>query len=166
MLKKTICISVILLLAACGSDDESNAIQGLENVTDVSGHYSMITSALSAECTDGTSDTFPALALSGTITHTGNNVLFTNDNAGGNTPGITILEQDDMDGVIESSGRFVMTSTATIQIDGVSGDNTASYNLSGYFNDSGWSGDYVYSLYFQSIGGSCEYSTTFSGSKD
>lgn len=162
-------ISVVLIslsLVACGSDDEDSDVQGLENVTDVSGHYSMITSARSATCSDGSSDTLSALALSGTITQTGSNVLWVGDNQGESTPGITLVESEAMDGVIEPSGRFVMNSTAIVQIQGITGNNTASYNLSGYFNDNGWAGEYVYTLYFQSLGASCEYSTTFEGYKD
>jgi hypothetical protein len=165
MLKHLIYTPVLLILIGCGSDSTVGA-RGLVDVADVSGDYSIITSAISAKCSDGSTGTSSALAMTGKIIHDGQKVQFTNDNAGDSTPGITIIETDDLDGVIEDSGKFVMTSTATIQIDGVSGNNTASYHLSGYFNDSGWSGDYVYTVYFQSVNASCEYSTTFSGNKE
>ena len=150
----------LFILTGCGASSSGDSEpQGLVNVTNVSGNYSLITSAISASCTDGSSDTLPAISLIRAVTH--NNQEFVLSGGSSSVPGITVLEADPLSGVVQASGKFVGTSVILAQIDGIEGNVTVSYNLSGYFNDSGWAGDYEYSIYYQSY-----YSTTFEGYKD
>ena len=153
---------LITLLAACGSEDESlDTPKGLDTVTNVSGTYSLITSAIAMTCTDGAVDTLPALALTRTVSHTGNEFEF--EQEAGEIAGITVIESDTFGGVVEPSGRFVGTSVALVSMQGISGNLTLSYNLAGYFNDDGWSGTYTYSAFFHDYVTTCEYESTFSG---
>jgi len=156
---------LITLLTACGSEDESSDTpKGLDTVTNVSGTYSLITSAISVTCTDGATDTLPALALTRTVTHAGNEFDFEQEVA--EAAGVTIIESDTFSGVVEPSGRFVGTSVALVSMQGINGNLTISYNLAGYFNDEGWSGTYVTSVFFHDYVTTCEYESTFSGYKE
>ena len=161
----SVAILSLLLLSGCGGEgSEGNDAEKLNNVTDVSGKYTIITSVISVECTDGSTETLPAQAISGVIEHTGNRVEFINDDQG-SVPGVTVVETDATDGVIETNGRFIMTSSTLATIEGIDGNLTVNYNLSGCFNDSGWGGEYGYSIFFQNYALTCTYSSPFSGTK-
>ena len=164
ILRSSILISAAIL-SGCGADSsDSNDTVGLNDVTNVSGNYSLITSAISTECTDGSTGTEPAIALSGQVIHTDNKVEFINDN-NGDVIGITIIESDKTTGIVESNGKFIMTTATLAQQEGVEGNITISNNLSGYFSDTGWSGDYQYSVFYHDLSASCTSMTTFHGSK-
>jgi hypothetical protein len=164
ILRNSLLISAAIL-SGCGADSsDSNGTVGLNDVTNVSGNYSLITSAISTECSDGSTSTEPAIALSGQVIQTGNKVEFINDN-NGDIAGITIIESDRTTGIIESNGKFIMTTATLVQQEGIDGNITISNNLSGYFNDTGWSGDYQYSLFYHDLSASCTFMTTFYGSK-
>jgi len=165
--KLTYGLVITLMLSGCGGSGSGGSdAEKLSGVSDVSGNYSMITSAISVECTDGSTDTLPAQALSGAIVHNGNKVEFFNDAQGpGSGSGITIIERDATDGIINEDGKFVITTSILASIDGIDGNLTINYHLSGYFNDSGWSGDYVYSFFSHNLSETCTFSSPFSGSK-
>jgi hypothetical protein len=164
--KKVLLLSLLLSLNACmGESDSDSDSEGLNEITNVSGQYSIITSAISAECTDGTTDTLAAEAIYGSVEHTGSKIVFINDDQGP-LIGATIIESDEMSGVVQPDGRFVMSSSLLATIEGIQGTLFVSYNLSGYFNDTGWRGSYEYAIYFQSYGVTCTYSTPFEGVKD
>jgi hypothetical protein len=164
---KTLALTATISLVGCGGSggsSSSNDVEKLSNTTNVAGNYTLITSAISAECTDGSSDTLKAIALSGDVSHTGNKIEFNNDN-GGSGVGITVIEADTPSGIIEADGKFIMTSAVLAKQEGIDGNLTLSYNLSGYFNDTGWSGEYQYSVFFHAFSESCTYTTPFSGTK-
>lgn len=71
-----------------------------------------------------------------------------------------------MRGVRQLSGRFSMSSSLLASIERIEGNLSVSYNLLGYFNDMGWSGNYEFSIYFQSYRVTCTYSSPFEGDKD
>ncbi|MBL4796604.1 MAG: hypothetical protein JKY50_04255 [Oleispira sp.] len=164
ILRSSILISAAILSGCGGDSSDSNDTVGLNDVTNVSGNYSMITSAISTECSDGSTATEPAIALSGQIIHTDNKVEFIGDDNEG-TAGQTIIETDRATGIIESNGKFIITKVVLAQVEGIEGNLTYSFNHSGYFNDTGWSGDYQYSVFFHNLSASCTSQTTFYGTK-
>jgi hypothetical protein len=130
-----ILILTVLTSACEGEKDNEGSTETLSNV---SGQYAMITSAISVECSDGETDTLPALAIYGSVVQIGSKVMFRNDNEGP-LVGITIIEGDSMDGIIQPGGQFVLTSSILATVEGINGKLTIYYNLSGHFNDTGWS---------------------------
>lgn len=159
-----ICLLSIYLTGCGAGSDGDDQPQGLVDVSNVSGNYSLITSAISMSCTDGSTDTLSAISLVRTITHT--NQEFVLSGSPSSAAGLTVIESDEFSGVVEPSGKFVGSASIIAQMDGIDGNLTVTYNLSGYFNDIGWSGDYKYNIYFQDFGVTCKYSTTFEGYKD
>ena len=149
-----------LLLSCSASEDDSN----LSPLDNVSGTYSFTTSNIDAYCTDGSIGTYPALALNFNITQSGTSLTFANTNTAG-VPGITFLSSTELNGNLSSNNSFVANQFATAIFDGIAGEVTLSYNVSGTFSSTGWSGNYEYSAFFQSLSETCYYSTTFSGSK-
>jgi len=163
----------ILLITACGGggsgggDENSTPTWGgpvnSSGYPEVAGLYSFKTGSISVSCTDGSSDTLSAIAFNITVTQTDNKISFQSD--AGDTPGITITETSGTSGNIETDASFIVTQTSTATVDGIAGNITLNYNLSGAFSTSGHSGTYKYSAYFQSYYITCTYTTSFSGSK-
>jgi len=154
-----------LMLSGCGGSGDGEDVDKLNTVTDVSGRYTMITSAISIKCTDGSTDTAPAIAISGTIEHIGNRITFFNDDDSPPIGGTIIEEDENTDGIIESDGKFILSTSAVVKLDGISGNITLIYTISGYFNDTGWRGTYFFTSFISRL---CYYLyllITFFGNK-
>lgn len=164
---------VALLITACGSSGGGGSSEestptwdgpvNSDGYPEVAGTYPFTTKSISMSCSDGSSDTFSAIAFNVTVTQSANKVSLESDAT--ITPGLTIIETTGTTGNIETSGTFIATQTSTVTIDGVIGNITLSYNISGTFTTSGWAGNYKYTAFFQSYSLSCTYTTTYSGNK-
>jgi len=164
---KGLALTATISLVGCGgggSSSSSNDVEKLKNVTNVAGNYTIITSVFSIECSTGFTDTSKAIALSGNILHSGNKIEFIGDEEDSGV-GLTIIENDKPSGIIEPDGKFIMTSAILARQEGIDGNLTLSYNVSGYFNDTGWKGDFEYSIFFHESSMNCVYSSPFYGSK-
>jgi hypothetical protein len=67
---------------------------------------------------------------------------------------------------VELNASFITTQILTATIDGLEGNVTLTYNISGNFTTSGWSGNYSYTALSQAgLLPTCTYTSTFSGNK-
>lgn len=152
----------ILMLSACGggSSDSDDAT----DYPDVAGRYSFDTDDFDFTCSDGATGTESPISLILNITQDENQISFINESFSErhDISDITFIESTGLNGNVKEDGSFVATEIATVQIDEISGDVTVTYNLSGIFNENGWSGTYVYDA-VSSIG-SCSFVSSFTGS--
>ena len=62
-------------------------------------------------------------------------------------------------------GDFIVSSTSTTAIDGLTGEQSITSNLSGSFTSSGWSGVSASTVFYQDLYVSCSLETDFTGYK-
>jgi len=162
---------VVLLLVSCGggggggggsSSPSWNGPVNAAGFPDVDGKYSFNTGNISYTCTDGTKGTVSAVALNFEISQNANQLLFYNP-AASLIPGITIIESNNLTGNIEKTGYFIANQRVVAIINPLLGTNTINYNLSGYFNLTGWNGNYEYVGYNDYYNVSCTNNSTFTG---
>lgn len=150
----------LLFLTACGGGGSATKITVQK--LDVNGKYSFTTSSISYTCSDSSSGKIDPLSFNLTAITTGNTIVLSGD--GGTTTGITIDEADPLSGTVESDNTFVTNANVTGSITGV-GKVLIHYHLSGTFTETGWSGDYNYTATGVDTVFTCEYKSTFSGTK-
>jgi hypothetical protein len=157
---------IIFALSACGGGSSSSSDSDDDiDYPDVAGRYSFNTDDFDFICSDGASGVEPPITLTLNITQDENDISFINETVSErhDISGITFIESTGLNGNVEEDGSFIATEIATVLIDGISGDVTITYNLSGQFNGNEWSGTYVYDA-VSSIG-SCSFITSFTGLK-
>ena len=154
---------ITIFLSSCGSDSDT-ATNNSSGYPDVAGRYSFNTSTFNISCSDGSSGTNPAIALNFDVTQNANVITLVNTNAAGGIPGITFLESTDATGNIQTNSSFIITQIATATFDGISGIVNLSYNQTGSFTSTGWSGTYTYTATSATLG-SCTFTASFTGSK-
>ena len=156
---------LFLLLPACGGGDDAAPAGPPPNESgypNVVGTYAFNTTTFNYSCTDGETGTSPAVSFNIGISQSLNSLTLLNKSTGG-TPGVTILESSGMTGNVTKSSSFTTSETATALVDGITGQVTIIWNLSGQFTSSSWSGNYQFTA--TGIGFSCTYKSTFSGEK-
>ena len=162
-MKHFIPLIIFLLLTACGSNGDTVTDTSIPNVA---GTYAFNTSTFYGECADNSSDSFPGIAFNIIITQNLNTLTATRESGDGLVgTGITVVSSSGTTGNVQTDGTFILNQYAQVTIDGLTGIQTVSYNQTGVFSSSGWSGAYEYTVILTDYSVSCTYTTTFSGSK-
>lgn len=154
------------VLVGCGGGGDSSAPLPLGNsgFPEVSGRYSFNTGQVRMVCTDGSRATNPALALNFDVDQNANEITLSSTVSVGATPGLTVTNSSVAAGNVRPNSSFIVNQFAVARIDNVSGEVNISYNISGSFNQGGWSGSYSYNI-SSSSSGACDFTTAFSGTK-
>jgi hypothetical protein len=171
MIFRAVCmISLTFLLFACGGGggDSTQApiIVNPSGYPDVAGTYSMNIKSTAVTCSDGSATTVDAMAKNFTVTQNINQINL----AGTSTPiplpsNITVVSKSDLSGNVDPAGNFIVNGTVVAQIGSVPGQTSYSYNFTGAFTSSGWSGYLKYSVLNATIPVSCTGTTTFTGER-
>ncbi len=166
-------LMVAVGLVACGGgggDSSSSPTQQWNGPVDGSGYpvvagtYAFTTGTVTMKCSDNSTGTGPALSMNVIVSQSQNAITLTQANP--IVPaGLTITSQTPMAGTVDTSGNFVMNESLVATLNGVPGDINVSYNVTGTFSPTNWTGVYIYTAYFTAYNGSCTYATTFSGNK-
>ena len=159
-------------LVACGGGGsgggDGDAITNINSAgfPVAAGTYAFTTAEISFTCSDNSSGTAPALSQNLVISQV-DNVITMSKPAGTSTdiPGITIINAGDNTGTITKSASFTTSQIITVYFDQLFSNATVNYSVTGTFTNSGWSGNYRFIVTFTDLAISCDYSTTFSGSK-
>ena len=176
-------VSITFLISGCNSsssndnnsddggtdnDGQGNNNNGAPNdYLDVGGVYSFSTNPVDFQCTDGAEGTNPPLSLNFIVHQEGNQIELRNKafDDGGVTPGFEIIESTQLEGNLGRNSTFIANQSATAIIDGIPGESTVNYTVSGEFTGSGWAGDYSYSVFAQDLFVTCNFNTKFEGEK-
>ncbi len=152
-------------LAGCGGgSSDSGGTSGDPVFPSVDGSYSFDTEEFTFTCTDGTQGTEAPISLNLVVTQDGNRIVLDDPNFTG-IPGAVVLEDSPVTGNVKENSDFNVTSSAIIDFGSPIGQSNANYNVNGSFADRGWSGDYRVAVAFLELDGSCDYRTTFSGTR-
>ena len=158
-----------IFLAGCSASSEDSSAPETTNSSgfpEVSGTYAFTTGNVGFTCSDGSSGSIPPISNNAVISQI-NNVITIAAPPGTNTdiPGITVIEEGDNKGTVTTSGNFTTSKLMTAYFDQLALNGSIQYSLTGSFSNSGWSGNYRFIVTFTDIFVSCDYTTTFSGSK-
>lgn len=175
-------ISMALIVSGCGSSDSgdgsgtssngtSSGGQSAQSIDARAGTYSLAYSAVSMSCTDGSEDSLPGASVVmdvsvtdrfATIVQSASSREAAGDRAA--SSGVTITSSSPVSGVVEMDSTFIATGASTSSSADVGAMRTV-YTLAGKFTESGWSGDYSWSIVFSDLSVTCDYKAKFSGSK-
>ena len=169
MLKNSGIILFVGLLSSCGGGGGdaapvATAPANSSGFPSVAGRYSFNTGTFNFTCSDGSTGTNPALALNVDVTQNANALTLVSTSAGSSTPGLTVIDSTGTTGNVAADSSFILNQTTTANITGISGTVVLSYNQTGSFTSSGWSGTYTYSASSASFG-SCTYVASYTGTK-
>lgn len=155
-------------LAGCGGGGSSNNDGGGGGgdpvFPSVDGLYSFDTGETAFTCTDGGQGTIAPISMNVVVTQNGNRIVLDNPDFVG-IPGAVILEQNPVTGNVQENSNFNATSIAIIDFGSPIGQSNVNYNVNGRFTDRGWNGDYRFTAAFLALDGSCDYRTTFNGTR-
>jgi len=160
-------IFIFLLQGCSSSGGNTDPVKNSNGFADVAGTYSFITKEIDFTCTDNSSGTIPALSLTSLITQTDNEITIAPP-SGTDTSlsGLSQIVAGDNTGSVESNGDFTTSKFMTAFIDQLKLNASIQYSVTGKFTNTGWSGDYRYVVTLTDISVTCDYVTTFSGSKN
>jgi len=156
--------------SSSGGDDDSSSnnssssnSETQNNYPNVAGKYSFNTDKIKFQCTDGETGSIAPIASQVIVHETNGTLIIENTLRTQDTPGITFIDETQMTGNVRKDGTFITNRQATLQMDGISGEITATYTLSGKFFQSGWTGKYEYVAFIQDAKVTCIYTTSFDG---
>lgn len=162
--------SLIFLIQACGTDKTDSDTASGPVTPPTSGTYSFISKPAQYTCTDGSSGTATnQVAKNLKMTISGNTIkLAPADQAAEDrelaASGIT-ANVTGYSGLLDSDGKsFTLSQTGSGTMKEL-GNFNANYTLTGSLQQTQWSGTVTSTLTFFSLGISCDYKSTFSGTK-
>ena len=169
-MKKYLILFALIIIQGCSSGGgDSTAAPTTTNPSgypDVAGTYAFTTGDVNFICSDGSTGVLPPISQNMVVTQTDNVITLTNPpGTPSDIPGITLISETPNTGTVTTSGSFTTSRIITVYFDQLFTNATVNYSVTGTFTSIGWSGNYRYIVSFTDIGGSCDYTTTFSGSK-
>lgn len=158
-----------LFLSACGGGggssgggEGSSSGGSASDFPDVSGDYSLTTSAIDYTCSDNSAGSIPPLSLNLSILQ--DNSMLRAPEAEP-VPGFEFLDDSGLSGNVAMDRSFVMQKNVRAYIEVVDSKASVTYSLSGDFSSNGWSGDYEFSFLLDDAPLACTYVSTFTGSR-
>ena len=156
-----------------GSDSDNSGSQdwnqsgSAANVRE--GTYSFVFTNLTFRCSDGSTGNSQGGAMQ-MLVNVRNGFLTMQQTAASSgssqqkteSSGTRVVSATAITGPVSSNGTFVATSSAVFD-DVEYGYMRVTYKLDGKFIGSSWSGKYDYQVFFEKLGESCNYSSSFSG---
>jgi len=171
--KLSIILTLAFVMSACGGGGGGNGSGNSTNTIplnaagfpNVAGNYSFNTKDVSYSCTDGSSGTNTPIALNFTVSQTDNTLTLTQTGSTGTIPGFTVTSITAAAGNVQKNAQFIINQSATATSTLIPGTLSVTYNTTGTFTTTGWSGTYKYSLYSAAYNATCNFTTTFTGDK-